>query len=359
MVVAVVFMALGLSPTLFLLWWNWWRLAPVEVVSGVKVQVKSAQFTREAEEEKPGETALLYVTGQVLRSGEWRDLLQLTDEAARRPDEVSPSYVRHELVYVRPAKKEKWPYALLGEPPVSAWLPAGEYEVMVVYEANRGLSNPDSSKPRPFPLASEHVVQELSAGRRTVVRVPLPHHEDCFDNSLSVRDHEGTTGAQVPRVQLQRLLDAVEHTPCVPSPGGVLMELPEPMIQHHEDHRGCEEDFGNMVACRREWTLGQIFTLLDWLPADAVAARQRLEQMAKSLGWRSFFQGWFWYAAAGISGLVFARWATIAKLNKYRSRSELVESLKLLAGIFFLAVLAWIVLSTLSEGHGPGVFHFR
>ena len=36
MVVAVVLMALGLSPTLFLLWWNWWRLAPVGVASGVK-----------------------------------------------------------------------------------------------------------------------------------------------------------------------------------------------------------------------------------------------------------------------------------------------------------------------------------
>ena len=230
---------------------------------------------------------------------------------------------------------------------------------MVVYEANRGLSNPDSSKPRPFPLASEHIVQELSAGRRTVVRVPLPHHEDCFDNTLAVRDHEGTSGAQVPRVELQRLLDAVEHTTCVPSPGGVLLDLPEPTIQHHEYHRGCEEDFSDLTACRREWTQGQIFTLLDWLPADAVAARQRLEQMTKSLGWRSFFQGWFWYAAAGISGLVFARWATIAKLDKFRARREAVESLKLLAGIFLLAVLVWIVVSALSEGHGMGAFHFR
>jgi len=359
MVVAVVFMALGLSPTLFLMWWNWWRLAPVEVVSGVKVQVKSAQLTREAEEEKPGETALLYVTGQVLRSGEWRDLLQVTDGSARRPDEISPSYVRHELVYIRPAKKDKWPFALLGEPPVSAWLPAGGYEIMVVYEAHRGFSNLDSGKSRPFPLAAEHVVQDLSAGRRTVVHVPLPHHEDCFDNSLVVRDHDGTNGAQVSRAELQRLVDAVEHTACVPSPGGVLLDLPEPVIQHHEYHRSCEEDFSDLTACRREWTQGQIFTLLDWLPTEAIAARQRLEQMTKSLGWRNFFQGWFWYAVAGISGLVFARWATIATLDKFRSRQEMVGSLKLLAGIFLLAVLVWIVFSALSEGHGLGVFHFR
>jgi len=359
MVVAVVCMAMGISPTLFLLWWNWWRLAPVPIAAGVKVQVKNARLTRDAEEDKPGETALLHVTGQVWRSGEWRDLLQVTDDAARRPDEISPSYVRHELVYIRPAKKDKWPFALLGEPPVSAWLPAGEYEIMVVYEASRGMSNTSSGKPRPFPLATEHVVQDLSAGRRTVVRVPLPHHEDCFDNSLSVRDHEGTDGAQVPGPKLQRLLDAVEHTTCLPSPGGVLLDVPEPAIRHDEYHRGCEEDFCDLAPCLREWTLGQLFTLLDWLPADALAARARVEQMTGSLGWRSFFQGWFWYVAAGISGLVFARWATIAKLDRFRARREAVESIKLLMGIFFLAVLVWIVVSALSEGHGPSVLHFR
>ena len=91
----------------------------------------------------------------------------------------------------------------------------------------------------------------------------------------------------------------------------------------------------------------------------SAAARQRLEQMAQSLGWRSFFQGWFWYAGAGISGLVFARWATIAKLDRFRARREAAESLKLLAGVFFLAVLAWIVVSALGEGHGMGAFRFR
>ena len=230
---------------------------------------------------------------------------------------------------------------------------------MVVYETSRGLSNSDSSKLRPFPLAAEHVAQDLSAGRRTVVRVPLPYHTDCFDNSLNERGREGTARSQVPRVQLQRLLDAVEHTTCVPSPSGVLLDLPEPAIEHHEYHRGCEENFTDLTECRREWTRGQIFTLLDWLPADAVAARQRLEQMRRSLGWRSFFQGWFWYAGAGISGLVFARWVTIAKLDRFRARGEAVESLKLLAGIFFLAVLVWIAVSALSEGHGMGAFHFR
>ncbi|MCY2994415.1 MAG: hypothetical protein NTY19_42090 [Planctomycetota bacterium] len=359
MVVAVVFMALGISPTLFLLWWNWWRFTPVPIATGVNVQVKSSQLTREAEEEKPGETALLYVTGQVLRSGEWRDLLQPTDNANRRPDEISPSYVRHEMVYVRPAKQDAWPFALLGEPPVSAWLPAGEYEIMVVYEASRGLSNSDSSKPSPFPLISEHVVQELSAGHRTVVRVPLPHHEDCFDNSLAVRPHGKASGIQVPKADLERLLAAVERTTCVPTPGGVLLDLPEPAIHHQEYHRGCEVDFSELAECRREWTLGQTFTLLDWLPSDAVEARQRLEQMTQSLGWRRFFQGWLWYAAAGISGLVFARWATIAKLTPYQSRRELVNSLKLLVAIFFLAVLCWILVSALSEGPGLRVIPFR
>lgn len=113
------------------------------------------------------------------------------------------------------------------------------------------------------------------------------------------------------------------------------------------------------AICRREWTSSQILALRDWLPAEAVAARQHLEQIPGALGWRECFQGWYWYAAAGISGLVFARWATIAKLDKFRARSEAVESLKLLVGIFMLAVLVWIAVSALSDGHGSSVFHFR
>lgn len=360
MVVALVAMSLGISPLLFLLWWNSWRFAPVPVATvNTRVQVKTAQLTRDTKEEKPGETALLWVTGQVLRFGEWRDLLQPMDEAGQRPDEISRSYVRRELVYVRPAEKDTWPFALLGEPPVSAWLPAGEYEIMVVYETTRGMSNFDRDQLRPFPLASEHVVQELSAGRRTEVHVPLPHHADCFDNTLDVRPHDETAGTPVPRAELQRLLDAIERTTCVPSPGGVLLNVPEPAIHHHDGHRGCEEDFNDLIACPREWTLDQLFTVMDWLPADAVAARQHIEPLTRSLRWRSYFQGWFWYVAAGISGLVFVRWATIAKLAPYQSRRELVASLKFLVAIFFLAVLAWIVISALSDPHAPHVFHFR
>ena len=48
MVLAVVFMALGISPTLFLLWWNWWRFTRVPIATGVNVQVKTGQLTREA-----------------------------------------------------------------------------------------------------------------------------------------------------------------------------------------------------------------------------------------------------------------------------------------------------------------------
>jgi hypothetical protein len=120
MVVAVAAMSLGLSPVLLLAWWNWWRLSPVPIAPGVKVQVKSAQLTRDAEAEKPGETALLYVVCQVARAGQWRDLLQWEDEARRRSDESNPPEVRHELVYIRPAKKDHWPFALLGAPPLSA-----------------------------------------------------------------------------------------------------------------------------------------------------------------------------------------------------------------------------------------------
>lgn len=93
MVVAVTAMALGLSPTLFLLWWNWFRLTPVPITAAsahVRVQVKSGQLTKDAEKEEPGETALLHVTCEVGRPGRWRDLLQFEDDARRQPDDFSP-----------------------------------------------------------------------------------------------------------------------------------------------------------------------------------------------------------------------------------------------------------------------------
>lgn len=123
--------------------------------------------------------------------------------------------------------------------------------------------------------------------------------------------------------------------------------------------RGCVEDFGTLASCQREWTQVQLLSLRDWLPVDAVTVRNRLTQRIESLGWRSYFQGRFWYTAAGIAGLVFARWATIAKLERFRTRREAIETIKLLIGIFVMAVLVWIVIAALCDGLGARSFHLR
>ena len=363
MVVAVAAMALGLSPTVFLVWWNWFRLTPVPIVGAAAgVQVKSGELSKEAKEDKPGETALLHVTCEVGRQGRWRELLQFEDEARYQPDDPMPPYVRNEQVYIRPTKRTNCPFGLLGQPPVSAWLPAGEYEVLVIYGGNSGFGNADSSKPSVYPLAREEIVQELAAGQRTDVRVQLPHHQACFDCSLTVRrDGEAAlaSGHDLLAAEVEPLLSAIEKNTCIPTPGGVLLDLPEPVIHHNEWHRLCEVDFQDLEHRPREWTRGQLQTLLDWLPRGAVKARQRLEEIDRSLAWRDYFGSWLWYATAGISGLAFARWATIAKLQPYRSRGAFAESLKLALAIFFFAILVWIVLSALSNGHWLRGIHVR
>ena len=324
MAVAVATMALGLSPTVFLVWWNWFRLTPVLLTTAaVRVHVKDSELGKEGEEDKPGETAILHVTCEVETSGQWRELLQFDDELHRLSEDPMPVYVRNEQVYIRPIKPAKAPFGLLGQPPVSAWLPAGKYEILVVYAGNCGFGNADSSKPSVYPLASEEIVQELAAGERTDVRVQLHHHAACFDASLTVR-REGeaaqASGQALLPTELEPLLTAIEKSSGIPTPGGVLLDLPEPVIHHHESHRMCEVDFQDMEHRPREWTASQIWTLIDWLPREAAEARERLHQIESSLAWRDCFQGWFWYVASGASGLVFARWATIARLQPYRSR---------------------------------------
>lgn len=133
------------------------------------------------------------------------------------------------------------------------------------------------------------------------------------------------------------------------------MDLPEPVIHHREPHRGREMDLEELTTLRREWTRGQLQTLYHWLPPEATAARDRLEAIDRTLGWREFLQSWYCFAAAGVAGLVFARWMTIAALVPGRSRIELIDSLKLLGGIFLLAVLVWFVICVLSDGPGGGL----
>jgi hypothetical protein len=273
-----------------------------------------------------------------------------------------PVYVRKEQVYIRSTKQAKLPFGLLGQPPVSAWLPAGTYEILVVYVGNCGFGNGDSSKPSVYPLAREEIIQEVAAGQRTDVRVQLHHHEACFDCSLTVRrdgEAANASGHTLLPTELAPLLTAIENNTCIPTPGGVLLDLPEPAIHHNDSHRMCEVDFHDLEHRPREWTRSQLWTLIDWLPREAVKARERLHQIESSLAWREYFQGWFWYVATGASGLAFARWATIAKLQPFRSRSAFSESVKLLIAIFVLAILLGFVASALINSRWLRAFHIR
>ncbi len=363
MVVAVMAMALGLSPTVFLIWWDLLRLTPVPIVdSATRVQVKDSELNEEAKEDKPGDTALLHVTCEFGSSGHWRELLQFEDELHHRSEDPMLVSVRNEQVYLRSTKRANLPFGLLGQPPVSAWLPAGEYEILVVYEVDRGFRNKGSNKPPVYPLAREVVVQKLDAGQRTDVRVQLHHHQACLDYSLRVgRDSEAADASEhAPSPsELEPLLTAIERNTCIPTPGGVLLDLPEPVIHHNESHSMCEVDFHDLEHRPRECTRNQVWALIDWLPREAAKARERLHQIVNSLAWRDYFQGWLWYVATGASGLAFARWATIAKLEPFRSRHAFAESIKLLIAILVLAILLGCVASAVINGHWLRAFHIR
>ena len=349
MVIALVAMTLGLSPTVFLLWWNLMRISPVPIVApAISVPVKSSELSKEAEDDKPGDTALLHVACDVGRSDRWRELLRNDDSARYQFNDVMPVYVRDEQVYVRSTKTALCPFALLGQPPVSAWLPAGEYEILAVYGASRGFENRDADKRPLFPLARELIKQDLVAGQRTDLRVQLRHHQDCFDDSLAIRPESETADTSK---ELKSLWAAIENDACIPTPGGVIMDLPDPVIHHNEWHRACECNFLEFEHHPREWTQSQIETLRGWLPPEAAKARARLEGIAQALAWRVFFQGWFCHAVAGISGLAFARWATIAKLQPLSSRKAFFDSCKLAVAIFCLALFTWFVVAALIKSH--------
>jgi hypothetical protein len=354
-VAALVAAALvAFAPLAVLIWFTVLRLDAVEVAPGVRhVQVKPEQLQQAADDEKPGETALLQVICQVPTArGDWRDLYAFDDPLRRPSEEISPPYVRSERVYLRPAGKLQPAFALLGRPPLSAWLPAGDYEILVVHEPRREWEGARQSV-APYPFVSERVACALPAAQRTVVRVPLGHHDDTWGHPLSLQGDEQASVQRPPTLdEIRPLLEAVERARAIPTPGGVLWTLPEPAVRHTKDHRGCTVDWGNPDAVSREWTRDQLATLFYWLSPEAAGARERLATLQTSLDWRSFFEGWYCYAAAGVAGLVFARWGTILLLSPRNSRQELVESLKLLGILFLVAALGWFVFSVLTDPVG-------
>ena len=199
------------------------------------------------------------------------------------------------------------PFGLLGPPPVSVWLPAGDYQIVVVHEAPRNESRIDAPG-RSFPLLSVFAECSLETRQKTVCRVPLPHYDNGNpDLVLGIGNPVESAERKPSPDELAPLLADCVIMIAIPTPAGFVLNLHEPSVQHHEGHRGCVQDFRDQFAVPREWTRDQIATLRNWLPHDAVQARGRLSARVDRLSWREFLEGWFCYVLAGVSGLVFTR----------------------------------------------------
>jgi len=288
----------------------------------------------------------------------WRELL-CDDDPARHTTGLSDwHHVRKECVYLRKASDFNLPFGLLGRPPVSVWLPAGDYEIAVVHEGPKSESRIDA-RATGFPFVTVFDSCSLSARQKTVRRIQLPHYdwggaEPIMPVGQTAIYHQPTED------ELRLLLDQVQSLTAIPTPGGYLLSLAEPQLNHVEGHRQCTVDFADLQAVPREWTRNQIATLRNWLPASATPARDKLSSLVDGLQWREMFEGWFCYAAAGVAGLVFTRWGALAILEPHRRRETLGESIKRSIVIFVVAALAWFVFQALTHSSGcSGPMRFR
>ncbi len=332
-------------PLVALLWFNTYRFETVPLAAiAQRVQVKPEQTTDDAEKEEPGETALLQIFCEVPAVDGWRTLYAFDDSVSRASDEIMPRFANHEAAYLRPRSDVDLPFGLLGLPPLSVWLPPGDYEILVVYRAGRDWEAGGDAPPL-LPLAESRYDCTLEDRQRTVARVGLPHYES--PPGIPLRD--ARPAEPVSSERLATFCQEIEQATAVPTPGGVLLNLAAPAIHHQEEHRDCTVHFDELVSTRREWTREQLAELRAWLPADATAARSRLDAMISSLDWRASFQGWFCYAAAGIAGLVFTRWGTIRLLDPSNRRPALRESIPVAIAVFLLAVAVWFVGSLVAK----------
>jgi hypothetical protein len=360
-VLAILIAALfAFAPLAALYWFNSLRLTPAVVTpAGQRAVVKPAQQHEEQEREEPGETALLQIRCEAPTADGWRELLGDRDPTRNDSDW---RYVRQERVYLRRAGSSWVPFALLGPPPVSAWLPAGSYEILVVYEAPTGESRIDAPG-KSYPLLTEFAECSLTSRQKTVCRIPLPHVDWGNPESLLGIGPPGEAVDCNPSLdELAPLLADCEAAAAIPTPAGYVLTLREPQVHHEVGHRGCIQDFHDLSSIPREWTRNQLATLRNWLPDDAAAAKARLTALVNQLEWREFLEGWFCYALAGVSGLVFTRWGAIALLEPWRRRNAWRELPGLLVWIFLLSAGAWFVLQlafTPFGCQGPVPFRLR
>jgi len=348
---------LAFAPLALLVWFNVARLTSVVVLQCASVVVKPGRYEQDREADKPGKTALLQITCEAPAVDGWRELLCDEDPARRSVDLSDNYFVRRERVYLRKVSKLNLPFGLLGKPPVSVWLPAGDYELAVVHEAPRSEQRVDA-RSSGFPLVTVFDTCSLSAQAKVVRRIRLPHYD--WGNCAPIAA-KGPSEANRPltAAELQPLVDTIVQLTPIPTPGGYVLALAEPRVTHSDDHRNCAADFSTLEIVRREWNRDQIATLRNWLPASSVTARDKLSGLIDALGWREMCEGWFCYAAVGVAGLVFTRWGALAILEPQQRRKRFGESVKLYVAIFLISVAGWILFQMFfnSTGcHGPVQF---
>jgi hypothetical protein len=335
---------LAFAPVGVLVYFNVGRFAPVvRLKSGQTVVVKPSRNHDDRERDEAGATGVLVVTCDVPWVGQPRPLLAEDDPYRDRAGLSDAPSGRHDQVYVRPAAEIDLPFGLLGSPPVSAWLPEGEYEVLVVYEAPTSESRVDSV-PRGFPFLTVRERITLEKFQKTRCNLYLPHHSSGAFEALATHDATGSGTTRSPTTdELRPIFTACTEATAVPTLGGYLLTLPQPSVVHTENHTGCLEEYTNLNPLTREWTREQLATLRNWLPEEAGDGRDRLSQLVNRLQWREFFQGWYCYAAAGLTGLIFTNWGATAMLEPWRRRQAFGESVGLCVSIFLLSAIVAVL----------------
>lgn len=338
-VALLVAAALAFLPLAALIWFNFFRLSSaVATHIGQSVVVKPGQLEAETERDEAGKTALLVIKCEVPTVNGWQDLLRYDDPAIRQGI-LSPIYVRNERVYLRKLGFVDAPFGLLGPPPVSVWLPPGDYEIAVVHEAAHDRSLIDSPQTG-FPLVTAFESCTVSDNQKAVQKIRLPHYDWGDGTPISVVGASENSGTRI-EPNPEKLAKSIEQMVPIPTPGGYLLSVDEPVVQHLEDHRGCTVDFESSRTIRREWTRNQIAIVRRWLPESATGAYRKLSSLLSTLSQRELFEGWYCYVIAGIAGLVLTNWGAQAMLEPYRRREHVRASLKLCVAIFLFSAAGW------------------
>jgi hypothetical protein len=242
------------------------------------------------------------------------------------------------------------------------WVPAGDYEILVIHECPDGVMDVTGRR-YSYPWVSAIKGCSLEAHQTTRCQVPLPHYDWGGAAEIElVTDPDSKSSKHLTAEELAPLLQACEEVSAVPTPGGYLLALGEPSIQHTGEHRGCAADMRRLEVLPREWTRDQLAALRNWLPESARPARDRLSRLVDRLLWREFLAGWYCYAAAAITGVIFTRGGTIALVQPWRRRDAWSESVKQWFAIAIASVAVWLFFEILTDSsgcHGPVPFRIR